>query len=164
MTFGDPTGRNGSLTRTSAPPPQGSLRPRPQHLGHGQHLLQRRQRRDHRQAIKKYSRSRATSSSSSPNATAAWAKHPRSAKSTAKQSTASKDYVNHGGLSRAAIFQAVNASLERLGHRLHRPLQIHRFDPNVPIEETMEALHDLVQSGQSALHRRQQHVGLPVRA
>ena len=41
--------------------------------------------------------------------------------------------------------------------------QIHRWDPRTPIEETMEALHDVVRVGQGALHRRQQHVRLAVR-
>ncbi len=59
----------------------------------------------------------------------------------------SKDYVNQGGLSRAAIFNAVDASLERLGTTYLDLLHIHRFDKTVPIEETMKALHDLVQSG-----------------
>lgn len=59
----------------------------------------------------------------------------------------SKDYVNQGGLSRAAIFNAVNASLERLGTDYLDLLQIHRFDRTVPVEETMKALHDLVESG-----------------
>jgi aryl-alcohol dehydrogenase-like predicted oxidoreductase len=59
----------------------------------------------------------------------------------------SKDYVNQGGLSRAAIFNSVEASLERLGTTYLDLLQIHRFDPSVPIEETMKALHDLVQTG-----------------
>ena len=59
----------------------------------------------------------------------------------------SKDYVNRGGLSRAAIFEAVNASLRRLGTDYLDLLQIHRFDPYTPIEETMEALHDLVKAG-----------------
>ena len=58
-----------------------------------------------------------------------------------------KDYVNHGGLSRQAIFQAVDASLARLDTPYMDLLQIHRFDKNVPIEETMEALHDLVKMG-----------------
>ncbi|KEF62386.1 alcohol dehydrogenase [Exophiala aquamarina CBS 119918] len=58
-----------------------------------------------------------------------------------------KDYVNHGGLSRQAIFQAVDASLKRLDTPYIDLLQIHRFDNDVPIEETMEALHDLVRSG-----------------
>jgi len=58
-----------------------------------------------------------------------------------------KDYVNHGGLSRAAIFTAVEASLARLDTPYIDLLQIHRFDDTVPAEETMEALHDLVRSG-----------------
>ncbi|KAK0644570.1 NADP-dependent oxidoreductase domain-containing protein [Cercophora newfieldiana] len=59
----------------------------------------------------------------------------------------SKDYVNTFGLSRAAIFNQVEASLERLGTGYIDLLQIHRFDYEVPVEETMKALHDLVQSG-----------------
>ena len=58
-----------------------------------------------------------------------------------------KDYVNHGGLSRQAIFQAVEASLARLDTPYIDLLQIHRFDKTVPVEETMSALHDLVKSG-----------------
>jgi aryl-alcohol dehydrogenase-like predicted oxidoreductase len=59
----------------------------------------------------------------------------------------SKDYINQGGLSRAAIFNAVDASLKRLQTDYIDLLQIHRFDTTVAIEETMKALHDLVQSG-----------------
>jgi aryl-alcohol dehydrogenase-like predicted oxidoreductase len=58
-----------------------------------------------------------------------------------------KDYINQGGLSRQAIFNAVNASLKRLQTDYIDLLQIHRFDATVPVEETMEALHDLVKSG-----------------
>ncbi|KAL9607922.1 MAG: hypothetical protein Q9167_007211 [Letrouitia subvulpina] len=57
------------------------------------------------------------------------------------------DYVNQRGLSRTAIFSAVDASLKRLATPYIDLLQIHRFDRTVPPEETMSALHDLVASG-----------------
>lgn len=59
----------------------------------------------------------------------------------------SKDYQNQSGLSRAAIFNQVDASLARLGTPYIDLLQIHRFDTTTPIQETMRALHDLVLSG-----------------
>lgn len=58
-----------------------------------------------------------------------------------------KDYVNQGGLSRNALFNAVDGSLKRLGVDYLDLFQIHRFDPNVPVDETMSALNDLVRSG-----------------
>jgi len=64
-----------------------------------------------------------------------------------KEMRGSKDYVNQSGLSRQAIFNAVDASLKRLDTTYIDLLQIHRFDPNTPLEETMEALHDVVKSG-----------------
>jgi aryl-alcohol dehydrogenase-like predicted oxidoreductase len=52
-----------------------------------------------------------------------------------------------GGLSRAAIMTQVDASLRRLGTDYIDLYQIHRYDAHTPIEETMEALHDLVRAG-----------------
>src|SRR5262249_41052414 len=54
---------------------------------------------------------------------------------------------NMRGLSRKHILQACDASLERLGIETIDLYQIHRFDPAVPIDETLEALNDLVRSG-----------------
>ncbi|CAK7236164.1 hypothetical protein SBRCBS47491_009543 [Sporothrix bragantina] len=58
-----------------------------------------------------------------------------------------KDYVNQFGLSRTALFTAVNNTLERLETDYLDFFWIHRFDPDTPIEETMRALHDLVTAG-----------------
>ncbi len=54
---------------------------------------------------------------------------------------------NRGGLSRKHIMDAIDASLRRLGTDHVDLYQIHRFDPDTPVEETMEALHDLVRWG-----------------
>ena len=56
---------------------------------------------------------------------------------------------NGAGLSRKAILQEIDASLARLGTDYVDLYQIHRFDPQVPVEETMEALHDVVKAGKA---------------
>jgi aryl-alcohol dehydrogenase-like predicted oxidoreductase len=56
---------------------------------------------------------------------------------------------NGGGLSRKHIMSAIDASLARLNMDYVDLYQIHRFDPHVPIEETMEALHDVVKAGKA---------------
>jgi aryl-alcohol dehydrogenase-like predicted oxidoreductase len=57
--------------------------------------------------------------------------------------------VNGGGLSRKHILSAIDASLQRLDMEYVDLYQIHRWDPNTPIEETMGALHDVVRSGKA---------------
>ena len=56
---------------------------------------------------------------------------------------------NQRGLSRLHILQAIDASLRRLGTDYVDLYQIHRWDPETPIEETLEALHDVVKSGKA---------------
>jgi aryl-alcohol dehydrogenase-like predicted oxidoreductase len=56
---------------------------------------------------------------------------------------------NGAGLSRKAIMTEIDASLKRLGTDYVDLYQIHRFDYDVPIEETLEALHDVVKAGKA---------------
>lgn len=60
---------------------------------------------------------------------------------------ATKVYFNEGNLSKEAIPREVEGSLKRLGTDYIDLLIIHRFDYNTPVEETMEALHKVVQVG-----------------
>jgi 1-deoxyxylulose-5-phosphate synthase len=53
------------------------------------------------------------------------------------------------GLSRKAIMEQIDASLTRLDTDYVDLYQIHRFDPNTPVEEVMEALHDVVKAGKT---------------
>jgi aryl-alcohol dehydrogenase-like predicted oxidoreductase len=56
---------------------------------------------------------------------------------------------NDRGLSRKHLMDAIDGSLERLGTDYVDLYQIHRFDPDTPIEETIEALHDIVKAGKA---------------
>jgi aryl-alcohol dehydrogenase-like predicted oxidoreductase len=56
---------------------------------------------------------------------------------------------NGAGLSRGHVMSAIDDSLRRLGTDHVDLYQIHRWDPETPIEETMEALHDVVKSGKA---------------
>ncbi|KRE91602.1 alcohol dehydrogenase [Frateuria sp. Soil773] len=57
--------------------------------------------------------------------------------------------ANGGGLSRKAIMHEIDASLRRLGTDHVDLYQIHRWDRHTPIEETLEALHDVVKAGKA---------------
>ncbi|HEV7157395.1 MAG TPA: aldo/keto reductase [Caulobacteraceae bacterium] len=57
--------------------------------------------------------------------------------------------ANNRGLSRKHIFDAIDRSLSRLGVDYVDLYQIHRFDPHTPIEETLEALNDVVRAGKA---------------
>src|SRR6184192_2885804 len=59
------------------------------------------------------------------------------------------DDPNQRGLSRKHIFHAIDESLRRLGTDYIDLYQIHRFDTETPIEETLEALHDVVRAGKA---------------
>jgi aryl-alcohol dehydrogenase-like predicted oxidoreductase len=56
---------------------------------------------------------------------------------------------NGAGLSRKAIMSEIDKSLHRLGADYVDLYQIHRFDPTTPVEETLEALHDVVKAGKA---------------
>ena len=59
------------------------------------------------------------------------------------------DGPNTSGLSRKHLMDAIDASLQRLGVGYVDLYQIHRFDPETPIEETLSALHDIVKAGKA---------------
>jgi aryl-alcohol dehydrogenase (NADP+) len=59
------------------------------------------------------------------------------------------DGPNDRGLSRRHVMDAIDASLKRLGVDYVDLYQIHRFDPDTPIEETLAALHDIVKAGKA---------------
>ncbi len=59
------------------------------------------------------------------------------------------DKPNQSGLSRKHILDSIDASLQRLGTDYVDLYQIHRWDPETPVEETLEALHDVVKAGKA---------------
>jgi aryl-alcohol dehydrogenase (NADP+) len=59
------------------------------------------------------------------------------------------DGPNQRGLSRLHILQSIDDSLRRLGTDYVDLYQIHRYDPHTPVEETLEALHDVVKAGKA---------------
>ena len=59
------------------------------------------------------------------------------------------DHPNSRGLSRKHIMAAIDGSLKRLGTDYVDLYQIHRYDAHTPIEETLEALHDVVKAGKA---------------
>ncbi|QRW20925.1 aldo/keto reductase family protein [Rhizoctonia solani] len=70
-----------------------------------------------------------------------------------------RGYVNQSGLSRKHIFESIKHSLERLQLEYVDVLQCHRFDYNTPIEETMQALHDV--NHYSLLYREEEREMVP---
>src|SRR5665213_1339869 len=73
------------------------------------------------------------------------------------------DGPNMRGLSRKHIRQAIDASLARLGMDYVDLYQIHRFDPQTPIEETLEALDDVVKAGKALYILSLIHISEPTR-
>jgi len=68
---------------------------------------------------------------------------------TTKAKYPMSDDPNDQGLSRKHLFSAIDGSLDRLGTDYVDIFMVHAFDPTTPIEETMEALHDIVKSGKA---------------
>ncbi len=68
---------------------------------------------------------------------------------TTKAYYAMTDDPNDQGLSRKHLMSSIDASLSRMGTDYVDIFMVHAFDPDTPIEETMEALHDIVRSGKA---------------
>jgi 1-deoxyxylulose-5-phosphate synthase len=68
---------------------------------------------------------------------------------TTKAYYAMSDDPNDQGLSRKHLLSSIDASLSRMGTDYVDIFMVHAFDPDTPIEETMEALHDIVRSGKA---------------
>jgi len=68
---------------------------------------------------------------------------------TTKAYYAMSDDPNDQGLSRKHLLSAIDSSLSRMGTDYVDIFMVHAFDPDTPIEETMEVLHDIVRSGKA---------------
>ena len=68
---------------------------------------------------------------------------------TTKACYAMSDDPNDRGLSRKHLFSAIDGSLSRIGTNYVDIFMIHSFDPHTPVEETMEALNDIVKAGKA---------------
>ncbi len=68
---------------------------------------------------------------------------------TTKAYYAMSDDPNDRGLSRKHLLSSIDASLRRMGTDYVDIFMVHAFDPDTPVEETMEALHDIVKSGKA---------------
>ena len=132
MTYGDKASREWALDEEEARPlDQEGGRSRLQLLRYRRRLFDRRQRGDHRPAAQGLG-------------------PPREELFLAtKVHGAMGEGPNMRGLSRKHIMQGIDASLKRLGMDYVDLYQIHRYDPTTPIEETLEALNDVVKAGKA---------------
>ena len=132
MTYGSSKWRDWVLDEEASRPfIREALEKGDQLLRHGRHVFGRRQRGSPRPRDEGI-RHGAAKSSSRPRCSTRWGRAPTSR-----------------GLSRKHIMEAIDASLKRLGTDYVDLYQIHRFDYETPIEETVEALSDVVRAGKA---------------
>ena len=132
MTYGRQLASLGAGREQSRPFIKRAARARHQLLRHRRHVFARRQRRSHR-----------------PRAQGLHAAAIRCVIATKVYYPTRATGPTIGGLSRKHIFDAIDASLRRLGTDYVDLYQIHRFDYDTPIEETLAALHDVVKAGKA---------------
>ena len=132
MSYGGPTRRQHVVARRGREPAVHQTRARGRHqlLRYRERLLARQQRRD-------------------PRPRAAGFRAPRRSRRRDQGERPHAPGPERRGLSRRAIMGEIDASLRRLGMDHVDLYQIHRWDYNTPIEETLEALHDVVKAGKA---------------